>query len=237
MEHTTTTLFVHGVGMWPGLFTPLVERSGGRSLCWVRPGYCHTTPAANLEEQVDLLEDAIAESAPAVLVGVSGGATLALAAALRSPLGLEAIITHEPLLGPLAPALNAQVRAAGAALRAQPDAASVWDFLDGLYGFGAIEACAPEAQAFVQDHLQVIAHEVADFAEFAPERSALEAMRAPHLTTVGSRSSERRHQVAALLASVGASRTVIADAGHLVLADAPVAFADAITAFLTEVAS
>lgn len=225
---------LHGVGMWPGLFDAVASGLAHPAIVAVRPGYGGRAPVDDLAGQVAAIAEMVERHGPGVVVGVSGGATLALAAAIAAVPGIEGIVTHEPLVGPLVPALHARVAAAGAALAADPDPALVDSFLDGLYGEG--RAALPEAAGrWVVDHRAIIGREVAHFAAFAPSRAELAGIAVPHLTTVGRRSGAERHRVAALLASCGARVTVIEAAGHLVVADEPGGFADAVTGFLREV--
>lgn len=155
-------------------------------------------------------------------------------AAIAGVPGIEGIVTREPLVGPLVPALHARVAAAGAALAVDPDPARVDAFLAGLYGDR--RASLPEAAArWVVDHRVTISREVGQFAAFAPSRAELVGIVVPHLTTVGRRSGPDRHRVAALLATGGARVAVIEEAGHLVVADDPGGFAGAVDGFLREV--
>ncbi len=229
-------VFVHGVGLWPGLFSqidrqfPLLEHR-----CWTRPGYAGRPAADDLGAQADQLADFCideAEGRPVYLVGVSGGATLGLAVALRHPLVLEGVVTHEPLIGPLQPTLHTRVARAAIDLADAPSADAAEHFLRTLYGSESFEAQGERAASWAREHWRTICTEVAAFAAFAPDEGALAELRPRHLTTVGSRSGPERHDVARVLAGAGADARVVDGTGHHVLVDAPVSFALLIQDFL-----
>ena len=230
-------VFVHGVGMWPGLFAPI-----GRQLpllahrCWTRPGYAGRPAVDDLGAQADQLAafcHEVAAGRPVYLVGVSGGATLGLAVALRHPSVLEGVVTHEPLIGPLQPTLHARVAAGGAALAEAPTPEVAEHFLQLLYGSDSLQAQDQQAAAWARDHWRTVCDEVEACAAFAPEERALTDLEPRHLTTVGSRSAPERHDVARLLAQAGAEARVIDGSGHHVVVDAPLAFAHLIQDFIS----
>ena len=219
---------LHGVGMWPGLFDAVAERFARPHVVAARPGYGGRAPVDDLDGQVAAVAEMLTRRGPGVIVGVSGGATVALAAAIAGVPGIEGIV------GPLVPTLHERVAAAGAELASDPGSERVDAFLAGLYGDGWT-ALPASGRRWVAEHRSTIGREVAQFASFAPSRLELAGVAVPHLTTVGRRSDPERHRVAALLASCGARVEVIEAAGHLVVVDDPDGFADAIDGFLREV--
>ncbi len=237
-----TLLLVPGVGMWPDLFGGLAAHldaagdldhagrlvEGGRR--WRTEIVTRPTEPPGFDAQVGYLADRCRAAAPAVIVGVSGGATLGLAVATAPPNGLAAVVTHEPLVGPLEPELDRRVRVAAHELAAAPSETGAIEFLAGLYGPGWT-AVPGRAHDWASGHHRVICREVGEFATFRPGPRDL-AVELPHLTTVGSRSGPERHRVAALLATAGASAVVVPESGHLVLVDQPAAFAAAVVAFI-----
>lgn len=233
-----TVVSVHGVGMWPGLFTSMQRRLPSLShRCWTRPGYGGRPMVADLDRQADLLAEFCAETGergrPVVAVGVSGGATLALATVLRHPSVLQAVVTHEPLVGSLQPTLNARVSGAGEILGLDPSQEGAERFLLGLYGEETMAGQVHEAVVWGRDHWVVVCAEIVQFAAFEPSLAALAEVAVPHLTTVGAASSPERHDVARLLGRCGAQVRVLADCGHQPLVEAPGALADAITELLS----
>jgi pimeloyl-ACP methyl ester carboxylesterase len=248
-----STLFVHGVGLWPGVFQPVVtalERiDPAPTSLWTRPGYRtgqvsdhppspqQAPVPPGFDRQVELLAAEVERRSPVVVVGVSGGATLALAAAIQGPSGLVGVVTHEPLIGSLAPALHRRVASAGQALATHPGPEAAVGFLRNLYGSGSWDRLPEPARRWSAFHHQAVCAEVAQFASFAPTREQLAHLAVPNLTTVGSRSSPVRHRVADLLISTGSGRTtgaVIDDCGHLAPVDAAEAFAAVVGSFRTE---
>ncbi len=226
-------MLVHGVGMWPGLFSMAEQRLlpllGHR---WIRPGYGGQPLVEDLARQTDLLaefcEELAARSSGVVVVGVSGGATLALALALRHPSLLRGIVSHEPLIGSLQPDLHARVRAAGEALERDPSEEAARHFVSGLYGESVVECWPPEADDWIAAHWPTICAEVRHFADFEPSLDQLAHQGVPHLTTVGRNSPVERHEVADALGDRGAERRVLDSCGHLAPLQAPAAFAGAV---------
>lgn len=231
MAPAITIICVHGVGLWPGLFEGI--DFGAPSIAMTRPGYDSTSPvdvAGNVEAVAALAE----QTDGAVLVGVSGGATIALAGALEAIEGVVAAVSHEPLIGALEPELDDRVRAWADDLDATPGVESSQRFLEGLYGRASWRKMPPEARDWADDHADVICREVSHFAAFQPAAGQLADLPIPHLSTVGAHSTRARHRVAALLAQGGSRVAVIEDAGHHVLIDRPDRFADAVRSFLKE---
>lgn len=229
-------VLLHGVGMWPGLLARPCADLPLPCSAPPRPGYAGLAAATDFAAQVDAVSSALArESGPdgTVLVGVSGGATLALAAGLADPPWLRGILTHEPLVGPLVPHLHRRILAAVAGFR-ERGVDHVDPFLTALYGDGWSDGL-PDSQLWVERHRATIVDEVGQFASFEPSLDALAAIGIPHVTSVGERSSDERFRVASLLARCGARVRVIPDAGHLVPVENPQAFAASVVAFIAEV--
>lgn len=191
---------------------------------------------ADFSAQVDAVSSALARGSGAdgtVLVGVSGGATLALAAGLADPPWLRGILTHEPLVGPLVPDLHRRILAAVDDFR-ERGVDHVDPFLTALYGEGWSDAL-PDARQWVERHRATIVEEVGQFASFQPTLDALAAIGIPHVTSVGERSADERFQVASLLARCGARVRVMPDAAHLVPVENPQAFAASVVSIIAEV--
>ncbi len=136
-------VLVHGVGFGPGTFDAVVRHLVTRALqvrLVTRPGYLAGAPSPpavapptlpSFQEQVSMLASVVTDAAghrphrrPVTLAGCSGGATLALAVALRPTPGLTAAVLHEPLVGPAAPSLHAAITANAARLAETPRSGS-----------------------------------------------------------------------------------------------------------------
>jgi pimeloyl-ACP methyl ester carboxylesterase len=221
-------VLLHGVGAGPGSFAAIVERLADDHRCLVieRPGR-GLDHAVALDDQADAVARVLGEvgGVGARLVGVSGGATLGLLLGIRHPHLFADLVLHEPLVGPLAPALHDRFRGAADRAAASPeDALAVarsvmgeraWDAL-GDEGRAAAVADAPRWQG-----------EIAAFAGFAPTRIELSGLRSSGLVvTLGAESGPERAEAALVLQDV-ADATIAripgtTNAPHL---EAPDAFA------------
>lgn len=225
-------LLLHGVGLDPRLFDPLLTMLTGPATAPLRPPYvlAGLAPGSVLAQAADLA-DSLADSRDVTVVGVSGGATIALALALLDPPGVTGIVAHEPLIGPLAPDLHEVVNVSADVLAATPGPDGVAEFLERLVGAEAWEALPVWAVAFAREHADVVRAEVPEFAAFAPDPAALAAIRVPVTVTTGAESHPRRHAAAAALAAAAPVRTEqIPGAAHLIHVDQPAAFAALIEA-------
>lgn len=227
-----TVIYVHGVGMSPELFEPISRLIGRPHQVWERPGYGTTPATSSLGGQYRELAGLVSENEPAVVVGVSGGATLALASAVRGAKGLAGIVTHEPLVGRLEPELDTMIQRARVRFARRPSRSAVVDFLSDLYGDATWRALPESARAWTLEHHERVGADIAQFASFQPTRAGLTGIRVPHLTTVGSESGAPRQRVADLLAETGAVRRTIEGAGHLPLAEHQLGLARVVDEFL-----
>lgn len=133
----------------------------------------------DLERELELLSPLVEGS---LVVGISGGATLAVALA-SSDLVLAGMIAHEPAVGSLVPGLLAPIAAAYAER-------GVEGFGLALYGpTWSIEMAGPYSGS--------VGPELAMFRSFEP--AAPHAGQGPVLTTVGELSPEVRHYAATAL--------------------------------------
>ena len=155
-----------------------------------------------------------------VVVGQSGGATLALALA-ASDVPILGALCHEPAAGSLAPHLLDPVVAAYRE--------------DGVAGFGAALYGPSWAPEFAPDP-DAVARDLPMFRAFEPAAAA--AGQGPVRTTVGQFSPAARHDAAAALSSrFGFETAVLPDTAHFAAWDSPDRFADAIRAFLRDLRS
>ncbi len=230
-------VLVHGVGIGVWAFAEVAAALAAdhRVLVPHRRGYgsddgpVEVPGSATVEEQVDDLRGVLAARGieEATFVGVSGGATLVLALAIMAPAVVRAAVVHEPVIGPLAPALHEVLKAAAARLATAPSGrVGVRDFMSGLVGEDRIAALPASGYAAVLRRWQVVRAEVPEFIAFAPTRADLARLRELTLVaSVGSLSAEPRQQAASVLSQrAGAMIAVLDGVRHLPQLEAPEAF-------------
>jgi pimeloyl-ACP methyl ester carboxylesterase len=225
----TPVALVHGVGFGPATFA-IVERELRRSgpvVMVQRRGYgsrAALAPPGRVEDHVADLVAALdaAEIERAVVAGCSGGATVALAAALMAPERVVAAVAHEPAVGTLVPELLTLISrtladGGGFALVRALAGPATWARLTA----SETALLATGAALFEADSAAYLAWEPA--LDDAPDG-------APVTTTVGELSNPLRHTVARRLEEhAGARIVVIPGCGHLAQLDAPLAFAAVIS--------
>jgi len=223
-------VLLHGVGVGPETFAELAQLLAvdHRTLVIERPD--GGDRAVMLEEQADAVSDTMRslEATGALVVGVSGGATLALLLAIRHPDVVGGLVVHEPLVGPHAPDLHARfTRAAEHAARGDAEALDVVRSVLGPDTWSALDA---RTQAHLAAGAPRARAEIPVFAAFSPTLGELASLRTlPVLATVGSRSGPERDVAAAVLSRLaGAAMMVVPGAGNAAQLDAPAALADAI---------
>jgi pimeloyl-ACP methyl ester carboxylesterase len=224
---------LHGVAFGPETMRLVAREIAPRARALVvhRRGYGKSVDRATVDVagQVD---DIVAvldrhDIERAVVVGVSGGATITVAFAMAAPERVIAAVTHEPALGPLAPGVHGLLGvAAGALSQATHREDGAQEFARVLTG-PTWRRLGADDRARVRDRAEVIAAEVPHFVAFAPTVSDLRALRKTQLiTSVGSLSPAQRHDAAAILAlHAGAEVASIPRVAHLVQLDAPADFA------------
>lgn len=225
---------LHGVGLSPTLaadvadeLAPLASGGGGTLHLPLRRGYRGDPPATDWRTLLDDVAAIVSDTGPTVLVGFSGGATLALAAAVEGVPGVVGVVAHEPLVGPLAASLHATVSASASTLADEDGADAttrVGAFLARLVGVEVWAALPHGAHAFAAAHAATVLAEVPLFVGFAPTRAALASIQVPVVVTTGSQSAPARHEAAAVLESAGVRRRTVDGAGHLAVWQRPAAF-------------
>jgi pimeloyl-ACP methyl ester carboxylesterase len=220
-------LFLHGVGLDPRLFAPMIAMTPPPAVAPLRWPYARRgTHPESVREQAAQLAAALERTLDVIVVGVSGGATIAVALAMYDLPGVAGVVAHEPLIGPLAPELHASVEASAAQLAADQGPDAVPEFLARLVGAPGWEALTAEARAFAVEHTDVVRSEVPGFAAFAPTADELATIRTRLVVSTGACSPPRRHAAGARLAELaGARHVVVAGAGHLAHVDQPATFA------------
>ena len=228
-------MLIHGVGYGPLTLTAVARSAvaeGARVLVPHRAGYGASeaaAPARDLPGQVqDLVEtlDAVG-AARAVWAGVSGGATIALAAAVLRPDRVAGLVLHEPALGTLASALHARLRDAAAAVAAAPDAGTgALELARALGGPGGWERVDAATRAAIRAAGPAVRAEVALFPAFAPTAEQLGRIRGlPVVSSVGARSGPERHAAGRVLTGLAGASPALTPSAHLVQLEAPAAFA------------
>lgn len=159
------------------------------------------------------------------IVGVSGGATLGILIAQRHPHLATGYLLHEPLVGPLAPALHQRFQASAASAAASRLA--TMDVVRAVMGEATWAALGPDRQAASTAQAARWQTEIAAFAAFDPSATSLtDLARVPLVASVGGRSGPERHEAASVLQQLAnADLAVVPDAGNAVQLDQPAAFA------------
>lgn len=229
-------VLLHGVGVGPGSFAPLVELLCDRHRVIVldRPGA--PGEAADLAAHADRIAEVVAAhvGAGARLVGVSGGATLGLVLALRHPDLFGSYLVHEPLLGRLAPTLHQRFQVAAASAAEGDEAAMA--VVIAVMGPETWAALGPEDQAAARRQATRWREEIAMFASFDPTPDSLRRLQGrPVLVTVGGRSGPERVAAAEVLAELaGAEVRTVPGAGNAAHLDAARTFADLVASWSPE---
>lgn len=229
-------VLVHGVGFGPETMSEVegALQSSATVHTLTRPGYGATrerVPTCSLDEQLGLLTVAVEELSLShrrvVLAGVSGGATLALAMAMRGCDRLDAVVLHEPLVGPGAPELHERISDAAAKLR---DGGTTEHFLAAMVGADRWATLPAHLRRAALEREPAIRSEVPSFAAFAPPTADFYRRSDIMITTtIGSHSGAARRAAADLIERhMGATRRTIAGTGHLVQLDRPEHFATCI---------
>ena len=183
-------MLVHGVGVGPESFaaTQAALRAAGRRVHGVvRPGYGLGEHAMDLDAQVDRVLDGLGRTMTqstasvgsgdrpaAAWVGVSGGATLGVIAAIRRPAAISVAVLHEPLIGSAAPELHAVIRARCGSARGRYEmmptdvVRRAVEYMTGLVGPEGWEMLGPDGRAAVEARAALIVCEVPRFARFEP---------------------------------------------------------------------
>lgn len=229
-QSADAVVLIHGVGFGPDTLAPVAAvlgaAAGVRVLVLERRGYGARTdepPAATVDEHVADLGSLLGREGVrrAVVAGTSGGATVALAAALLAPELVSCAVVHEPAVGTLSPELRMLVRAAlreGGGLALQ----------QALAGPVTWEALAPRERSAAVERAALVERDAPAFLAWEPPL-ARTPVAAPVVCTVGDRSAPVRHDIARRLGGLlGAPIDRLEGCGHLAQLDAPRPFADAI---------
>ncbi len=220
-------VLVHGVGFGPETLEELAGALARRSrvICVTRRGYgdrAHVPPAATVAEHVGDVLGVLDEAgvSRAVVAGMSGGATVALALALAYPERVVTAVAHEPAVGSVSPELRALVFGA---LR-DGGGGELLRTLAGPETWGHLSQDTVEE---LDASSELVEADAAAFLTFEPHLSSKAA--APLVCSVGERSTPLRYTVAERLAArTGAPVAVVPGCGHLPQLDAPAAFAELI---------
>lgn len=228
-------LLLHGVAFGPLTMTATaraVVDSGARVVVPHRGGYgasAGVAPAPDLAGQVaDVIEvlDVIG-ARRAVWAGVSGGATIALAAAILCPDRVAGVVLHEPALGTLAGILDARLRAAAAAVAAAPDPGDAATGLAralGGDGWARVDAATRRDIAAAGAAVRA---EIPMFPAFAPTARELSRLRGMSvISSVGERSGAERRQAGEVLVRLAGAIPARPSSGHLLQIEAPRALAE-----------
>ena len=202
-------LLVHGAATTAGVWSTVRELLESGS-----PAFRVEAPdracSGDLQTEVDALAGA---AAGAVVVGVSGGATLGLAL-LAAGVPVAGALLHEPAVGSLVPGLLARVAEEYAA--------------HGVAGFGSALYGPAWDPSMASADPDAVRRDFAMFRAFEPPARAME-LPARVTTTVGALSPPPRHRAArALRAVAGVPYRVLAGCGHAVHLEQPQQLASAV---------
>lgn len=204
-------LLVHGAATTPAVWDRLVPLLGD-----VAVSAPFRASSGDLRREVEGLAEA---ARGAVVVGVSGGATLGLALA-ATDVPLAGAVLHEPAVGSLVPGLLDHVVAGYAA--------------DGVPGFGRALYGPGWSPEMAPADPEAVGRDLAMFRGFEPAPIAPD--QGPVLVTVGGSSPPVRHAAAAALADrLGLRVEVLPGCGHFVQHDRPAALAAVVRRVLGEV--
>lgn len=230
-------VLLHGVGAGPATFATVADDLALDHHVRVveRPvGGGGEGGARSLDEQADQVVALLTQqrATGGALVGVSGGATLALALAIRHPGVAERLVVHEPLLGHHAPVLHQRFTEAAARAASGDDATLA--VVEGVMGSATWAGLDPAARDDARAGVSRWRAEIPQFASFDPTQDELRALVGlPILCTVGADSGPERHAAAGVLARLaGAEVAVVPGAGNAVQLDAPHAFAQLVRTWL-----
>ncbi|ACU75300.1 conserved hypothetical protein [Catenulispora acidiphila DSM 44928] len=200
-------VLIHGAATTAAVWNPVRE-----ALSRTRPDIRVAAPQRAYSGDLDLELAALAETAAgAVVIGVSGGATLGLAL-MASGVPLAGAVLHEPAVGSLVPGLLAHV-AAGYQARGVPG------FGAALYGPAWDASMAPADP-------EAVGRDFAMFRAFEPAVPATVPALGRTSTTVGELSPPARHEAARALSTfTGLPFQVLEGCGHAVHLERPLLFA------------
>ena len=195
-------VLVHGTATTGAVWDPVRQLlEGFDTIAPTRPS------SGSLTQELDWLAN---YADGAVVVGMSGGATLCLALAASNH-SAAAIVAHEPAVGSLLPTLLDAVVAAFAERGAEGLGAA-------LYG--------PSWDSSMMMDADAVARDLTMFRAFEPALPG----DVPTLITTGSDSPALRHLAAARLNAVFGYNTSTVPGGHLIAQDQPAAIAELIRA-------
>lgn len=232
-------VLLHGVGFGPWSMAAVAASVAARAHAFVvhRAGYGGSrgilVPRSVAEQVDDLMRTLVRlRQGPVVLAGLAGGATIALAAAIRAPRCFAGVVLHEPALGPRAAGVNDLIGGLATRVASLTAPEALAAVSAAMLGSGPVPELPDEAQR----DAHAISLEVPAFAAFAPEDGELEALRAlPVVTTVGADSPPARHEAAAVLADASHARVALMPgSAHLAQLDAPDAFAAEVLAMVAD---
>ena len=187
---------------------------------------------SDVQAQVADLRRIVEDLGHAGVVGIDGGGSVALGLAMGTPPGLGTVVAHEPLVGPLAPALHA----AACEMRDRllhEDGYGGAGFVAELAGVRTWNRIDPRHRAEIALLGPDITADIVQLCDFAPTQQELSAARGARLVVSHGRRSgvARRSSSLALSRHGGASVVQISECGHLPQLDNPSGLAAVVRAW------
>ena len=225
-------IFVAGLGVWPGLARPVVERLHAArpdlSVDQFNPLESFKGRSPSVTDMTELLRSHVDRSvAPVTLVAESLATIPVLALSLDPPIRLGAIVVHEPAVGRIAPLAQELLRMALDRLTEAPGpAVGVERFMSHING-NAHRQRHPAAQGYLRHHAPSLATLIPSVVAWDPPELTLAVTTI--VTIAETTSTEAWSQAAKALTDQGA-RLIQAGQGHLLSIDSPARLAAIVAA-------
>jgi pimeloyl-ACP methyl ester carboxylesterase len=242
-----SVVFVHGMCGDARVWADQVDRLSGRFRCTTYDRRGHTrSPRTDVAETVGLHADDLAalidalDLAPTVVVGSSGGARVTLDLIRRHPSLVRGAVLSEPPVGALAPeAFPALIADVAPAVKQAADAGDPRGAVDAFFAAvcPGLWSCIDESSKDrYRDNAPMLFADLA-MPPLQITRQDVEAITVPTLVLAGMHSHPALFAAANTLARwLPDARYLELDCGHVTYAEQPVEFAQAVTAFASELA-
>lgn len=221
-------VLLHGVGAGPGTYESLARHLSSEHRVVVAERPWSPSGSTSLDDQATSVAELIKDLdlIGCTVVGVSGGATLALVIAMHFPELVGAIVAHEPLVGHHA--IDLYKTMTDAAQLATRDNHSAIEAVRNVMSEQTWLRTTDEVRSDITAGATRWRAEIPVFVAFDPSFDDLASLgQVPLLVTVGSLSNQERWDAAAVLTTHSRAEVrVVPDSGNAVQLDAAKIFAD-----------